>query len=246
MSTVEHITRLWRRIQAAGRKTRVQTQWDAWAFADAARRPARRFADFVTPMRGTLIVIAVGSWFTLLGLYLNERADRRDVETTLGYSEIANSIEVGKLQYALGDLADEQRRLRSLLLEAGYVVTNGTDIAVDAIATGYSSTVDQTDSTPFITAANTRVRQGVLALSRDLLKRYTPDAPFDFGDVVYVSGIGKFIVEDSMNRRWHRRADIWFTDRPTAIEFGKRRVRISTESDFASMTKTSYGTTNLP
>jgi 3D (Asp-Asp-Asp) domain-containing protein len=91
----------------------------------------------------------------------------------------------------------------------------------------YTSRACETDDTPFITAANTATRPGVLALSRDLLKRYTPGAPFDFGDIVHINGMGDFVVEDSMNGRWQRRADIWFESVADARHFG-RRVAVMT------------------
>lgn len=92
------------------------------------------------------------------------------------------------------------------------------------IVTGYSSTPGQTDSTPFITAWNTTVQDGVIALSRDLLKRYTLGAPFAYGDIVEVEGLGVFTVEDTMNRRWTNRADIWFPTRAAAKRFGAREL----------------------
>ena len=108
--------------------------------------------------------------------------------------------------------------------------TDGTS-AMEAEAfcvtvTGYSSEVRQTDSTPFITAANTRVRPGVLALSRDMLHRYTPGAPFCFGDSVVIDGLGVYVVEDTMHRRWLQRADIWFPSRAEAKRFGCRNLEL--------------------
>jgi 3D (Asp-Asp-Asp) domain-containing protein len=95
------------------------------------------------------------------------------------------------------------------------------------VVTAYSSTPDQTDSTPFITAAARRPQPGTIALSRDLLRTYTPGAPFDFGDLVLVAGVGVFRVEDTMNRRWRRRADIWFPSRDKARRWGKRRALLA-------------------
>jgi 3D (Asp-Asp-Asp) domain-containing protein len=92
--------------------------------------------------------------------------------------------------------------------------------------TGYSSTPDQTDDTPFITAANTPVRPGVLALSRDLLQEFTPGAPFRFGDRVELEGIGVFTVEDTMHPRYQKRADIWFTSRESAQHWGRQRLTL--------------------
>jgi 3D (Asp-Asp-Asp) domain-containing protein len=112
------------------------------------------------------------------------------------------------------------------LVEAGYPdhPYRAHDIVVEITCTAYSSTIDQTDSTPFITASLQPVGPGIIALSRDLLRRYTPDAPFEFGDFVEVVGVGIFRVEDTMNRRWRRRADIWVHSRSEAMQWGRRQV----------------------
>jgi 3D (Asp-Asp-Asp) domain-containing protein len=103
----------------------------------------------------------------------------------------------------------------------------GREVAVSVSISAYTSRACETDDSPFITAANTPTRPGVLALSRDLLKRYTPGAPFDFGDIVHIAGLGDFVVEDSMASRWQRRADIWFESVSDARHFG-RRVAVMT------------------
>ena len=77
------------------------------------------------------------------------------------------------------------------------------------------------------TASNTRTRPGVVAMSRDLLRRYNPRAPFGFGDTIHISGLGDFIVEDSMHWRWRKRVDIWFPSREAAWNFGKREVTVT-------------------
>jgi len=94
------------------------------------------------------------------------------------------------------------------------------------IATGYSSTVDQTDSTPFITATNSQVRWGIVALSRDLLREFTPGAPFGYGDRIQIPGVGVFVVEDTMNQRWRQRIDIWFPTRADAAMWGVQHVNL--------------------
>lgn len=85
-------------------------------------------------------------------------------------------------------------------------------------ATGYSSTKDQTDSTPFITASGTHVRDGVIAANflpiGTIIK-----IPEIFGDKV-------FIVEDRMHQRYDYRVDIWFPERNTAKEFGVQKIKI--------------------
>ncbi len=78
--------------------------------------------------------------------------------------------------------------------------------------TAYSSTPDQTDDTPFITAAGTHVRDGIVATNA--LPMYTRvKIPELFGEKV-------FVVEDRMNRRFQDRMDIWMPDRASAQKFG--------------------------
>ena len=85
-------------------------------------------------------------------------------------------------------------------------------------ATGYSSTPDQTDDAPFITAWNTSVRDGIVAAN------FLP-----LGTRIVVPALQKtFVVEDRMNERYDGRAiiDIWFPDRESALRFGKREMKI--------------------
>lgn len=84
--------------------------------------------------------------------------------------------------------------------------------------TAYSSTPDQTDDTPFITASNTHVRDGIVAAN------FLPFGakimiPEFFGDKI-------FVVEDRMHRRFSDRVDIWFETRWQAKQFGKREAEI--------------------
>ncbi|MCA9728163.1 MAG: 3D domain-containing protein [Candidatus Eisenbacteria bacterium] len=88
--------------------------------------------------------------------------------------------------------------------------------------TGYCSRVEETDADPFVTAICTVTGTGVIALSRDLLRTFTPGAPFDFGDKVLLPGVGIFSVEDTMHPRWQRRADIWFPNLDLAYAWGRR------------------------
>jgi 3D (Asp-Asp-Asp) domain-containing protein len=93
--------------------------------------------------------------------------------------------------------------------------------------TAYSSTIAQCDSTPFETATLKAPRRGYLALSRDLIRTYTPGAPFEYGDKVEIIGVGIFQVEDTMNARWERRADLWMPSTAEAISFGRRTVLLA-------------------
>ena len=104
-------------------------------------------------------------------------------------------------------------------------------VVTTVTCTAYSSTIAQCDSTPFETATLKVPRRGYLALSRDLIATFTPGAPFDFGDQVEIIGIGVFQVEDTMNARWRRRADLWMPSTSEAISFGRRTVLLAQLGD---------------
>lgn len=85
-------------------------------------------------------------------------------------------------------------------------------------ATGYSSTPEQTDSTPFITASGIHVRDGVIAAN------FLP-----FGTIIKIPdlfGDKVFVVEDRMHSRYWLNVDIWFSEKDLAKEFGRRIVKI--------------------
>ncbi|HDP37002.1 MAG TPA: hypothetical protein ENN27_03965 [Candidatus Atribacteria bacterium] len=79
--------------------------------------------------------------------------------------------------------------------------------------TAYSSTPDQTDDSPFITASGAWVYDGVIA-SNFLPFGTKVRFPELFRDKV-------FTVDDKMHERFtDTRVDIWFPDRESAQEFG--------------------------
>ncbi len=84
------------------------------------------------------------------------------------------------------------------------------------LATAYSSTVDQCDSTPFITANGTHVHDGTLAAN--FLKFGTKvKFPSLYGDKI-------FTVEDRMKS--NTKIDFWFPTRQEAKNFGARIVEM--------------------
>src|SRR3989344_5544785 len=92
----------------------------------------------------------------------------------------------------------------------------GYGISVDVIASAYSSTPDQTDASPFITASGTHVRHGIVA------SNFLP-----LGTKVRI-GDEDFIVEDRMNPRYNnvRIIDIWMPSRAEAKEFGTKTLSV--------------------
>lgn len=82
--------------------------------------------------------------------------------------------------------------------------------------TAYSSTIDQTDSTPCITANGFDLCEN--NLENVIAANFLPFGtrvriPKHFGDQI-------FIVQDRMNARYYYRADIWMQTRQKAKEFG--------------------------
>ena len=84
--------------------------------------------------------------------------------------------------------------------------------------TAYSSTADQTDSTPFITALGTDVRDGIVACN---FLRFGTRVRFPqlYGDKI-------FVVEDRMALKNSHKIDIWFTTRNEAKEFGVKYLQV--------------------
>jgi len=84
--------------------------------------------------------------------------------------------------------------------------------------TGYSSTPEETDSTPFITASGTHVRPGVAAANWLPLgtKIKIPEL---FQDQV-------FTIEDRMHPRLSNRVDVWFPNKEAAKLFGKNLTKV--------------------
>lgn len=84
--------------------------------------------------------------------------------------------------------------------------------------TAYSSTPDQTDDTPFITASGSHVRWGVVAANFLPIGTHVR-IPDHYGDQI-------FIVEDRMNARYNVRLDIWMATREEAKKWGVRQVNL--------------------
>lgn len=108
---------------------------------------------------------------------------------------------------------------------ASYVAKTSSEEAqktvqkMQVVITAYSSTPDQTDDTPFITASGKQVADGIVA--NNMLPLGTQiKIPELYGDKV-------FVVEDRMNRRksnYH--FDIWFPERQLAVNFGVKTAEI--------------------
>ena len=86
------------------------------------------------------------------------------------------------------------------------------------VITAYSSTPDQTDDSPFITANGTYVYDGVIAAN------FLP-----FGTKVRLpefSGDKVYTVHDRMAKRFNYKMDIWMESREMALEFGVKKLTV--------------------
>ena len=90
---------------------------------------------------------------------------------------------------------------------------------IKMVITAYSSTPDQTDNTPFITASGDHVEDGIVA--NNMLPFGTKvRIPEIYGDKI-------FTVEDRMHQRKGRyQIDIWFPEHSQAKEFGAKLADI--------------------
>ncbi|MEA3286954.1 MAG: hypothetical protein U9Q77_06220 [Candidatus Marinimicrobia bacterium] len=88
------------------------------------------------------------------------------------------------------------------------------------VFTAYNALVNQTDDTPNITASNKQIFPGVLALSRELITRYGHGGNIKYGDKVWM--VVPMQVEDTMNKRWRERGDVYMLNYDEARQFGRR------------------------
>lgn len=82
--------------------------------------------------------------------------------------------------------------------------------------TAYSSTPDQTDDSPFITANGTYVRDGIIACN---FLPFGTEVKFPevYGDKI-------FTVHDRMAKKHNDKMDIWMASRADALKFGVKKL----------------------
>lgn len=160
-------------------------------------------------------------------------SEKREIKTKL---IILNTLLILTIEFCLPHqllaAANQNNNINSLLL--GPTMTqweniNGSDNhyaiplnkpkAVKWVTvTAYSSSVDQCDSTPFITANGKHVYDGLVAAN---FLRFGTNVklPDYFGDKV-------FTVNDRMNSKYSTRIDVWMPTREQAIQFGTRYLKV--------------------
>ncbi len=97
--------------------------------------------------------------------------------------------------------------------------------SLEVTATAYTTSLNETDSTPLIAAWGDKLKPGMkaIAVSRDLI-----DIGLTYGVEVSIQGLeGKYKVLDKMNKRWKKKIDIYMgNDVKGAKAWGKRKVVI--------------------
>ncbi len=129
------------------------------------------------------------------------------------YAESVDAIKSSPLQIQKVELLAQNH---SVLKETSVLpnLSNNPQKVVKILATAYSSSVDETDDTPFITASGSHVRNGIIAAN------FLPfgskiKLPTIFGDKV-------FTVEDRLKEGYNDRIDIWFPSKGEALDFGSK------------------------
>lgn len=88
----------------------------------------------------------------------------------------------------------------------------------------YTPTVGQTDNNPHITATGARVRSGIVALSRNLLRSFPYHSYVEIrcGNYFWKT----YRVEDTMARSQYNKVDIFMWSYSEAIKWGVKTCRV--------------------
>lgn len=96
-------------------------------------------------------------------------------------------------------------------------VIDQVEKTVVAEISAYTSSVDETDDTPFITASGQRTRKGIIACP----------SKYDFGQIVEIKG-KDYECQDRMNSRYRDKEvfDIWHETKAEAFQWGRRTLTV--------------------
>jgi len=137
------------------------------------------------------------------------------ISVASGYQKVAMVKNTHQLELTEYNRSSDQKDTRiDNLVKMVNIFTGGKPVLV----TAYNAHPNQTDDTPTITANNTKVADGTLALSRDFIKRFDPGNDVAFGDTVLL--IVPMRVEDTMKASYINRADIFMWNYLDAVAFG--------------------------
>ncbi|MBI4460895.1 MAG: 3D domain-containing protein [Acidobacteria bacterium] len=95
-----------------------------------------------------------------------------------------------------------------------------------AIVTAYSSSPDETEGDPFITASGQVVRKGIVACSRE----------FPFGTRFLISG-EVYECLDRLAPKYNDRIDIWMPTKEEALEYGRKELGVEILAESGSQSE---------
>jgi len=124
-----------------------------------------------------------------------------------------------------GNLENDLITIKGIALVSANQSLIGVTRVYDTIVTAYSSSVNETDDTPFITASGERVRDGIVAAN------FLP-----FGTKIRIPeifGNKIFVVKDRMASKHAEKVDIWFETKALAKAFGKKKLIVEVLDDNA-------------
>lgn len=182
--------------------------------------------------------------FDLLGLMLGAKSSKFILIAQVAISTvIAVNImtkDTGAQTIAVSDTLPKAEVKELALVEGNSLVAVSNPVAPLKIAslaskvsveqslamtiTAYSSSPEETDDTPFITASGKMVADGIVA--NNLLPFGTKiKIPEIYGDKI-------FTVQDRMHYRWGSyKLDIWFPEKSQAKQFGVKKATIEVLED---------------
>lgn len=162
----------------------------------------------------TLVLVLIAMLFAGLWVQHSEvlvmRQQLEDQQERLGRLELELRVkrDVGGLFAKL--IASNRKKILSMQRTRSLTVT------------AYSPRPEESDSSPHLTASNKRVRQGIVAVSRDLF-----DLGWVFGKKVYIKDFGIFTIDDLMAGDKRNHVDIFMDDTAAAQSFGRRVLNVS-------------------
>ena len=158
------------------------------------------------------------AWLALAGQFSVQRLQGRLQTAELRLR--AAEERVTTLELAVGREQDRVNQLRGMVREDRRTLQS-MERRKELTVTAYSPRPQETDSTPFITASNSPVRPGIVAVSRDLF-----DAGWVFGRKVYIKGLGVYTIDDLMHERKTAQIDVFVYDAAEAQAFGSRTMEV--------------------
>lgn len=128
---------------------------------------------------------------------------------------ISSAMSAGKLSE---NIENDLATIKGVALVSANLPLIGVSRVYETIVTAYSSSVDETDDTPFLTASGEYVRDGIVAAN------FLP-----FGTRIRIPeifGNKIFVVKDRMASKHAEKVDIWFQSKELAKTFGKKKLNV--------------------